>query len=165
MEVSHEWPLPNVLDNSGNRSIFIESPIADSAKGCSASSELELVLTTIRSGCPTRQFGRRHWPHWRDRPSALAMSNGRSMVISSPLKEHFNVFSFTSVFFLLRERTRHVCKATHIILFKQLIKFTWHFLLWLKLCDSEMVKMCIKFSLFKGKISSHIQDSFHIIRL
>ena len=99
VEVSHEWPLPNVLDNSGNRSIFIESPIADSAKGCSASSELELVSTTIRSGCPTRQFGRRHWPHWRDRPSASAMSNGRSMVISSPLKEHFNAFSFTSVYF------------------------------------------------------------------
>ena len=63
-------------------------------------------------------------------------------------------------FIFLRERTRHVCKATNIILFKQLIKFSWHFLLWLKLCDSEMVKMCIKFSLFKGKICSHIQDSF-----
>ena len=39
--------------------------------------------------------------------------NGRSMVISSLLNEHLNVFSFMSVF--LRERTRHVNKQRSLV--------------------------------------------------
>ena len=38
---------------------------------------------------------------------APRVANGQSMVISSLLKEHFNVFSSMSVLFL-RERIRHV---------------------------------------------------------
>ena len=50
---------------------------------------------------------------------APAGSNGRSMVISSLLKEHFNVFSFMSVF--LRERTQHVIiAAKKFIVYHQL---------------------------------------------
>ena len=46
-------------------------------------------------------------------------SNGRSMVINSLLKEHFNAFSFMSVF--IRERTQHVIiAAKQFIVYHQL---------------------------------------------
>ena len=59
--------------SSGSRSESIESPIADSAKGCSTSSEVgRPSLDNAKSGGPTEQSGCRHWPHWQERPSELA---------------------------------------------------------------------------------------------